>query len=203
MIDLPGPMTKRVIKKIYDQMTKSFFIRKEKDGEYDVGFFCYIQCKDKKVPVIILNYDSLVDSKYNKINITVDGKEKALELGKIRYKSKEHISIIEIKETNIDFINFIEMDDKLYKKEAEMFYYKEPIYSIQFDNIKETLVSYGTLKEIHNKKIIYSCNLNKNYKCTLIFNLSNNKLIGINESILNNYNTGIFFKYIINEYFLR
>ena len=58
------------------------------------------------------------------------------------------------------------------------------------------------LKEIYNKKIIYSCNLNKNYKFSLIFNLSNNKLIGMNQNIYNNYNTGIFFKYVINELFL-
>jgi len=152
--------------------------------------------------VVILNNDTVADQKYHEINIIIDGKEKTLELGKKRYKSKEHISIIEIKETNINFINFIELDDKLYEEEAEMFYYKESIYSIQLDNKKETLFSYGMLKEIYNKKIIYSCNLNKNYKFSLIFNLSNNKLIGMNQNIYNNYNTGIFFKYVINELFL-
>ena len=125
MVDLPRPLTKKSIQKIYTQMSKSFFIRKEKDEKFDFGFFCYIKCKDKKLPVVILNNDTVADQKYHEINIIIDGKEKTLELGKKRYKSKEHISIIEIKETNINLINFIELDDKLYEEEAEMFYYKE------------------------------------------------------------------------------
>jgi len=39
MVDLPRPLTKKSIQKIYTQMSKSFFIRKEKDEKFDFGFF--------------------------------------------------------------------------------------------------------------------------------------------------------------------
>ena len=95
--------------------------------------------------------------------------------------------------------DFIEIDDKLYENDSEMFYNEESIYILQYNNIKDILVSYGTIKEINKNKIKYVGNVNSKY--SLIFNLSNNKLIGIHKNKSKYYyNNGLFFKYIINEY---
>ena len=78
-----------------------------------------------------------------------------------------------------------------------MIYNRESIYILQYNNIKEISVSYGIIKGINKDKLIYKGNTNPNY--SLIFNLSNNKLIGINNANSKYYNKGIFLKYIINE----
>ena len=41
------------------------------------------------------------------------------------------------------------------------------------------LISYGVIKEINNNKIILNRNIKSNYNFSPIFNLYNNKLIGI------------------------
>ena len=108
-----------------------------------------------------------------------------------------NISMIKMKNNNKN-IKYIEIDDKLYEKEPEMLYNKESIYILQYNNIKDISVSYGIIKEINKDKIKYKDNINSIY--SLIFNLSNNKLIGMHKSKSKYYNNGIFFQSIINEY---
>ena len=48
------PMTKPFLEKILDQMN-SFYIIKERNGSYDIGFFCYIKYQKKNIPVVIIN----------------------------------------------------------------------------------------------------------------------------------------------------
>ena len=81
-----------------------------------------------------------------------------------------------------------------------MFYYKKPIYIIQYNNAHDISISFGKLNNIDNNKIIYFANLRKNCKFSLIFNLSNNNLIGTHENISQLHNKGIFLKYIINKF---
>ena len=84
------------------------------------------------------------------------------------------------------------------KMNSEMFYNNESIYNLQYNNIKNIFVSYGIIKEINKYKLIYTGNISSKY--SLIFNLSNNKLIGIYINKSKYYNNGLFFKYIIKEY---
>ena len=92
-------------------------------------------------------------------------------------------------------IRYIEIDDKLYEEESELYYQNESIYIIQ--KIKNyILVLYGIIKDINKNEIIYTGNINSNY--SFIFNLNNNKLIGIHKDNTKYcYNKGIFFKSII------
>ena len=93
-------------------------------------------------------------------------------------------------------IKYLEIDDKLCEKESEIHYKNESIYIIQNIN-NDTSVSYGIIKEIHKNEIIYTGNINSNF--SLIFNLSNNKLIGIHKNNTIYYNRGIIFKNIIKR----
>ena len=204
MLDYPRPATKKVTQKILSQMTNSIFKIKENKRENDICYFCYIKYQDKDIPVIIVNNCLSGDDLGNKIIINMNGRAKKIELGKTRYFNKEfNISIIEIKEKKIKNINFIELDDILYENEPEMFFQKKSIYVIQYDTKKEILVSYGMLNNLNKDKIIYSCKINKEYKYSLIFNLSNNKLIGFHDSKSNNKHKEILFKYIISEFINR
>ena len=120
----------------------------------------------------------------------------------MRYKNKNfNISIIEIKENNLDEnINYLEMDNYLYNQEYEMYYKKDSIYIIQYENLENVSVSYGLIDNIYKTQIHYIGNINSNSKISLIFNLANYKLIGIHEKNSNYYNKGIFFNCLIDEF---
>ena len=197
----PKPVTKNCIKKLLDQMNNSFFKIKGKDNDIGICCFCKIEYKNKKIPVVIIN-KYLIDLEFtNSIVISINNRHEIIQLSRTRFRNEEFgLSIIEIQNNKIENINFIEIDEKSYEKEAEMFYNKENIYIIQIDNKNESSVSYGKLNNINNNHIYYSCNLSKNYKSFYIFNLSNNKMIGINSNNPKDSNKGIFLKYLIDKF---
>lgn len=45
----------------------------------------------------------------------------------------------------------MEIDDKLYKEDFDMYYNKDSIYIINFNKIKDIFVSYGVLNYVQNK----------------------------------------------------
>ena len=137
MVDYPRPVTKRGTQKILEQMTNSIYAINEKYGKFELGCFTYIRYKNRKVPVVIIS-NNLLDIEFNNIiKIWFNNEIGTNELGKTRYNDKEtDISIIEIKENELNIINYMEIDDKLYKNESEMYYDKESIYIIKFDKIK-------------------------------------------------------------------
>ena len=108
--------------------------------------------------------------------------------------------MVEIKEERKNKIKFLEIDDAIYKNDSEMYYYKEPIYIIQWKNIKDASLSYGIIKDMNKSKILYLSQLNSSSKLSLIFNLSNNKLIGKHNGLLGRYKQGNFFKILINKF---
>ena len=181
MEDYPKPVTRQCHQKILEQMNITFC----KIGlNEEIGFFCLIKYRNKKnIPVLIIN-NYINNKEYkDKIKVIINNKEEFIEVEDIIYKNKDNnISIVKIKNNNKN-IKYIEIDDKLYEKESEILYNKESIYIIQ--NIKDDiLVSYGIIKEINDNELIYSGNINNNSNYSLIFNLNNNKLIGIHKKTL-------------------
>ncbi len=201
MKDYPKPINQKALQNILNQMNNSiykFFIKK---GKFDFGFFYKIKYKENYIPVAIINNYQFDKHYNNKINILINNEVKTIEIGDIRYKNENYnICILEIK-GEIDDFNFIEEDNDFHGLAIEEFYPKESIYIIQYN--KENLdihVSYGIINTIHKENIIYKANLTQKNNCSLIFNLSNNKLIGIHQNVLDCYNKGILLKHIINEF---
>ena len=197
----PSPVSKKITKKILVQMENSFFKVEGNENDNNVCCFCRIKYKNKKIPVIMIN-KYLIDLEFiNSIVIQINNEFKTFKFGKTRFINKNFdVSIIEIADDKFENIDFLEIDDKLYEKESQMFYYKENIYIIQIDNKNEISVSYGMVNNIINKHIYYYCNLTQNCKSFCIFNLSNNKLIGINSNNPKVSNRGIFLKNTINKF---
>ena len=110
------------------------------------------------------------------------------------------LSIIEIKENKNIKINILELDDYIYKNDSEIFYIKDLIYIFDYNKQNDISVSYNIIDNINKPKLYFSFDINSNSSCSPIFNLSNNKLIGIYKSTSQYNNKGIFFKYIINEF---
>ena len=195
------PVTKQCTAKILEQMNNSFFVIKERKNDTNICFFCKISYKNKKIPVIIIN-KYLIDLEFtNSIFISINNRPKEIKFGRTRFINKDlSLYIIEIVDNKIENVNFLDIDNKIYEEETEMFYNKESIYIIQINNKKEKVVSYGILNNLHKNQIFYSCNLSQNCKNFYIFNLSNNKLIGMNNTIHKDSNKGIFLKYVINQF---
>ena len=123
----------------------------------------------------------------------MNGGKKLIELDNIIYKNiDDNISIIKLKEKDNN-IKYIEIDDKILENESEMNYDNESIYIIQYDNIDNILISYGVIKEINKNELIYTGNINSEFKFSPIF-LFNNKLIGIHNNNENYLKKDIFKK---------
>ena len=181
--------------KILEQMNNSFCKIKNKK---DIGLFCCIRYNKSKIPAIIKNNYIKKEEYFNIIKMILNNKEETIAISDIIYKNKiNNISIIKNKNYNNKnkHIKYIELDDKLYEEESELYYQNESIYIIQ--KIKNyILVLYGIIKDINKNEIIYTGNINSNY--SFIFNLNNNKLIGIHKDNTKYcYNKGILFKSII------
>ena len=194
-----NPLSRQCIKKILDQMENTFYKIKKNDKDFEIGYFCHINYENETIPAFITKSD-VIKEKDNKLELTINNKPKIINLEDFRYKNKEHdVEIVVIEKNQKNEINFIEIDDKLYQKDYEMYYFNQSIYIIQCNN-KDIFVSYSLINNINKSELIYNCQLNKNSKYSLIFNLSNNKLIGIYINKSKYYNNGLFFKYIIKEY---
>ena len=77
---------------------------------------------------------------------------------------------------------------------------KKSIYILQYQNLNKPSVSFGKIKGIKESKIFHLCQVENNSNGSPILNLSNNKVIGIqNENNINGFNIGIFLKNAIND----
>ena len=197
MEDYPKPVSKHCLQNILEQMNKYFYKIKGNNGKYNIGFFCHFKIKENSIPFVVIDKylkgkEFIIDT----IKILLKNKNIILDLGDKRYRNEKYnITIMEIKENNN--INYMELDEKLNGKDLEMSYNKESIYIIKTNFKKEFSVSYGKIKYINKSNIIYASSIVS--KVSPIFNLTNNKLIGMHLINSTYYNHGIHFNVLINE----
>ena len=191
------PISKQCTQTILEQMNNiSFGIIKETNQNC---FFTKIKYKNKNIPVIITNYQII---KYiannNYINIYINNELNKIEICKGKYFNKDYdLAVIEI--INNNKINYLEIDENLYEKEIENYYKNESIYIINY-NKNDISVVYNIINKINKYEIFYSRYLNNHDNMLPIFNLSNNKLIGIHIKNSKYYYKGLIFNFIINEF---
>ena len=200
----PMPVTKLTIEKILSQLINSFCVIQDKESFNGSGFFCKINYKNKNIHALIV-FNCEGDIKYNNsLNILINNIPKTIEIGSVIYKNYNFgITVIEIKEKKSNEINFIELDNKLYEEESKTDYddYDDKsIYIINYKNDNNNSVSYGKIKHIKNSEVKYYGNIEQKSVVSLIFNLSNNKLIGIHKSCSKFYNKGLLLKSIIKGF---
>ena len=195
-------MSKECTEKILDQIDNSICKIKGNEGKTYMGLLCLIKCQDEIIYFLLTKYqiiNGLYLEKKNHIEVYFKEENITLEFSKIKYFDKSlDLSIIEIKKIKNKKIKYIEFDDYLYVKDSEVFYYKESIYMIYYGN-KDIYISYGIINNINKSELRCSCNLYSNSSGFPIFNLSNNKLIGLYETKSDYFIKGIFLKFIINE----
>ena len=204
----PKSCSLKCTKKILEQMTNSFYkvYITDRKSEIGKGFFCYIKYENKKIPIFILNNLEIDKDSFDVIKVKNNNTIKEITLGEIRYKNKScNMTVFEIEKNKNDGINFFEFDDKLYEEEIQIPYDEKSVYKIQYNNLDDIQVSYGIINNIiNNSKFRYFSHINLNSKGSLIFNLSNNKIIGIHNDIyFNHANNGIFLNSIIDDFIIR
>ena len=203
MKNFPESITKQKTKLIYEQIDKSVYQLTNINKKCGIGFFSCINYKQNKIPVLISSYKTNNEkylSNNNSIDIKINDKNITIEFGKAKYLNKDYgLAIIEISKENIKKLNFVEIDDN--KSENEV-YNKETIYVIHINNQNENCVSYGIINEISiNSNIFFSCNINQEYaEGAPIFNIFNQKVIGIYIKYSRYFNEGLLLKSIINDF---
>ena len=203
MSEYPKPISKQNTQRILEQMNPNLF-GIMKDTRY-ICLFTKIKYHNIFIPIMITNYQIIHYSFSNYINIYINN-----ELNKIEFENIKHrnlyfnkdldLAVVQIKENNK--INYLELDNNLYENEIDNHYNKESIYIIDYNNKNDINVTYSVINNIHNSEIKYSSYFNEknNNNLSLIFNLSNHKLIGIFCNKFKYYNKGILFSNIINEF---
>ena len=133
MEDYPKPVSKQCTKTIFKQMDNSICIIKEERDIFHIGFLCYIKNENKNIPVLITTY-KIINEKYlankNRINIFTHNKFIEIEFGITKYLNEYlDLSVIEIKNNQNNNLNYLELDDNLYKKDSELLYNEDSIYN--------------------------------------------------------------------------
>ena len=202
MAEFLKPITIKCAKRILEQAENSFYEINTCDSRIGIGIFCHIKYENGKIPILITNIDMITEENYkNGIKVSINNIYKNILLGNVKYKNKEYNTIIiEIQENEKDNINFLEIDDIFFENESERFYYKESIYLIHINNQNDVLISYNIIHDVNNSEIFYHYKINIKYKYSFIFNLSNNKIIGIYNKNYNKYDKGLLFNFMINEF---
>ena len=201
MYKYPKGASKECSRIILNQMEKSVLTINGKN----IGFFCNIRYDNKIIPCLITSYkviDELYITNNTYIEVKINEEIKKIEFGRNYYFDEIHnITIIEIKENKDIEIIFSDLDENIYEKEIDNNYYKQKsIYTIYLGQNKNVKVSYGIINYSFKSEIIYSCNIDSKSECSLIFNLSTNKIIGIYTKPSKIYNKGIFLKFIVDEF---
>ena len=201
----PKPITIEGTEKILFQMKNSICKIYKCNG---TGFFCNIPYKNGFFKALITNHH-IIDEIYIKnnqiikISMNDDNVEIDLEIKNRKiYLSKEYdTTIIEIKTSDNINVNYLELDNNIFKNNSEFYYEKSSLYVLQYPNMNKASVSYGILKIIENDSIAHTCWTHPGSSGSPILDLLSYKIIGIHREATNlNYNKGSFIKNPINDF---
>ena len=209
-------------KYIIQQMENSLCNVRVKDFSC-TGFFCRIPFPDinNMLPVLItanqVIREELLNQNDAKIYITFKNDQNFIELNlnnRMKYTNREYdIAIIEIKDSD-KINNYLDLDDyiiddilkednninNIYKEQ------KQELYTVQYVYDKLS-VSYGALSRISqniNYEFYHKCSTDSGSSGAPVFNLYNNKVIGIHKQgdLKFKENIGTFLSYPIKEFII-
>ena len=216
----PAIITLNKSKKINEQIQNC--ICKIYNGHTGTGFFCYIKNKktNQQIPVMMTNNHiigekDLGQNKSIKISFNEEKIFQDINLNNRNIYTDQNldITIIEIKyEDNINNNSFLEIDERIYQDNPEVFFINKSAYIIQYPKDLGASVSYGIVIEIKGDKLNHFCVTDKGSSGSPILNLESNKIFGIHRGYLENpekyynglfkgFNEGVFLKNPINKFF--
>ena len=187
IISSAEPVNIEGTKKILEQLMNCICKIKLK-GEYGTGFFCKITFEKKIIKVLMTNHHVLNENNFKenkKLNLLLNDEKELriidLEIKRETYFNKDYdLAVIELKE-NDNIVNYLELDDDLFKNNADIIYLDKSLYVLQYPNGDKACVSYGLLNNINKYNIYHKCSTDKGSSGSPILNLRNNKVIGVHR----------------------
>ena len=185
------------------------------NNEIGTGFFCLIPFPQKTnlFQVLmtnnhVLGENDIINGKSVKFTINNDEKEINILVDNSRlvYTNKIFdITIIEIKKNEIEYIDFLDIDDQLYTENPIKYFKGRSIYIIQYCNENKTKFAPGEIKNmgLDNYSIEHKCQTEPGSSGSPIIDLKTYRVIGIHKgSNKNNQNLklGTFLKEPIEEF---
>lgn len=161
--DYPSPVTYKGTEEILSQMEKCICKICNEKGK-GTGFFCLIPYEDKKIEVLIIIDENILDHNDLIEVMLYNNETKIIKLDKKRiYTSKEYdTTIIGINKNNEKIDKFLEFDEILFKETLNNSILRQSIYILHYPKIideQEICVSYSILKKIEEDyKIIHLTN---------------------------------------------
>ena len=188
-------------KKITKQM-KHCICKIKNDEKIGVGFFCNINLDDNfKCHTLITSYnmfneDDIKRNQILNIYFNDDKDHKSIKLDdnrRIYFNENFGIRILIIENND-----YLDLDDNLLDNDFS--YENRSLYILQYQNNNKASVSFGKLKDIKESIIFHLCKVENCSDGSPILNLSNNKVIGIQNNPQNSgFNCGTFLKSPIKE----
>ena len=165
----------------------SFNYKTQEDFGYSSGFLCKILIKNKLLPVLITGFKCYLEDIIT-LNINLDNDKYKYNINihdysRIKYKDLYNgLAIIEIKpKDNLDISTLEVVSDKNYLFNQELnFLINKKIYIIMYLKEGEKISkSYGSIKAIDHKDIIYDCKTDFGSQGAPIFDKETNKILGV------------------------
>ena len=141
-------------KKILEQLMNCICKIKIK-GAYATGFFCKIPYKKQAIKVfitsyLVLNENDFGESKKFDLSLNDEKETRTIDLSiarKIYFNKDYDIALIELKDED-KIKDYLELDDYLFQDNSEIIYRNKSIYTLHYQNDKNSCVSYGLLHNI-------------------------------------------------------
>ena len=180
------------------------------NGVNGTGFFCKINFGNNETKnFLITNYHVLNKKNYeenNKIILLLNDQEEIknidLKIHRNTYFNQENdITLIELN-NNDNIVNFLELDDDLFRHNNNILYDHKSLYVLQYPQGKKAAVSYGLLTSLDKFEIKHTCSTDNGSSGSPILNLETNKVIGIHKegSINFEFNKGTYLKYVLIDF---
>ena len=172
------------------------------------GFFCRIEHEGGLIPVLITNYHVIDDDymeKNNKLNYYINKDLNVIDINKDSklYSSSDYkydIMIIRLKEGQAKA--YLEIDNNIFKDNAENNYHNENIYILHYANGKEAKISFGNgLEKVNDYYIKHELHTEHGSSGGPILSQNTDWVIGIHKGAnqQKGYNIGTFLKFPLNE----
>ena len=216
-------ISKEQRKLIYEKVINSICKIIIDNTQKGFGFFCHIPNRQKvnqneNLIYTLITNESTLSLEYIKskpfINLLLNedklNKQIALNDSRVYYTNESmNLTFIEINPDldGIDKNYFFGLDDNIYKNDLNSIYKNKKIYIIERPHFQSDYIYISSIDEIDDKFLVFKAQTGFKCFCTPIFNLDNNKIIGINFDDNNSYdhiiNKSLCFKSIINEFYNR
>ena len=185
------------------------------------GFFCRIPNRENSNTNIIhvlittissLSLEQIKSRNHIELFLEEDKLSKKIIFNDSRvYYTNENMNLtfIEINPEldQIDINYFLDLDERIFEEDLNIVYKNKNIYMIERPHFQSDFIYISLIDEIDDRFLKFEAHTCFKCFCTPIFNLDNNKIIGINIDDNNTYdhiiNNSLCFKYIINEFIKR